>query len=74
MTIEIILLLFVLVILYCLGTGVFYLVRAGSDPAKLAKALTWRVALSFTLFALLFVSYYFGWLKPAISANLLHIN
>lgn len=61
---KIVVILFLLVIIYCLGSGVFYLVRAGTEPGKLARALTWRIALSFSLFIFLFIAYFFGWIQP----------
>lgn len=62
---KIIVVLFLLVILYCLGSGVYYLVgNSKSASRKLARALTWRIALSLGLFLLLFVAYFLGWIHP----------
>ena len=55
---------FLVVIFYCLGSGVFHLVGEGRQPEKLAKVLTWRIGLSFGLFILLFVAYFLGWITP----------
>lgn len=55
---------FLLFIFYCLGSGVYYLVKRGSDPRKLATALTWRIGLSLAVFFLLLVGYFFGWITP----------
>ncbi len=49
-------------ILYCLGSGAFYLTRARGP--MLAKALTWRIILAILLFAFLFLANYMGWIQP----------
>jgi len=59
----IILILFALII-YSLGSGLFYLVSGQADKQRMAKALTWRIGLSLFLFALLFVAFGLGWIKP----------
>lgn len=63
MLIKMIIVLFLLVILYSLGSALFYLVKGRSD-IKVVKALTWCIALSFTLFILLFIAYALGWIHP----------
>jgi len=50
-------------ILYCLGSGLFYLSRRG-EGVSLAKALTWRIVLAFVLFGFLFLAYHMGWVQP----------
>lgn len=64
MTLKIIIISILAIILYCLGSGLFYLVRGGSESSNLAKALTWRILLSLALFALMMLSYFFGWITP----------
>ena len=63
---KIIIILFVLAILWSLGSGLFYLVREkdAKDSARVAKALTWRIGLSLLLFLLLFMAFALGWIKP----------
>ncbi|HLD16853.1 MAG TPA: twin transmembrane helix small protein [Coxiellaceae bacterium] len=63
----IIVILFMLVILYCLGSAGFYLVRKGGRDIQLAKALTWRIVLSLLLFALMVLTFYMGWVQPHFS-------
>lgn len=63
MLVKIIIVLFLLIILYSLGSALFYLVRTNED-FKVVKALTWRIGLSFLLFILLFVAYALGWIQP----------
>lgn len=64
MLFKIIVLLFLVSILYALGSGLFYLVRDKSQSEHVVKALTWRIGLSLTLFILLFIAYALGWIKP----------
>ena len=58
-----VILLFIVAILYCLGSGLIYLLK-DVDSTRMVKALSWRVGLSLFLFMLLFVGFYFGWLHP----------
>jgi hypothetical protein len=53
-------------IVVSLGTGLFHLSRGGGeeDSRKLARALTWRIALSIALFVLLMLAWYFGLIAP----------
>jgi hypothetical protein len=46
-----------------LGKGLYHMNRPG-ESAAVVRSLTWRVALSVSLFALLIVSWHFGWLAP----------
>jgi DUF2909 family protein len=53
-------------IVLSLGTGLFHLARGrdDEDSRKLARALTWRIAISLALFALLMVAWHFGLVSP----------
>ncbi len=53
-----------LAIVYCLGSGIFYLMRDGGKTNRTVKALTWRIALSLALFFLLFVAFALGYIQP----------
>ncbi len=61
---KIIVILFIFVILFCLGSGLFYLVRDKGESKRVAMALTWRIGLSITLFILLIIAFSLGWIKP----------
>jgi len=52
------------IILYCLGSGLYHLVRNESNSVNLVKALTWRIILSVSLFLFIFFAYFMGWLHP----------
>jgi len=64
MLFKLVIVLFILFILYSLGSGLYYLVRDKSRSTRVVKALTWRIGLSLLLFILLFVAYALGWIQP----------
>lgn len=59
-----IILITMFVILYSLGSGLFYLVRDESKTTKTVKALSIRIGISLALFIFLFLAFHFGWLQP----------
>ena len=64
MLVKIAVIVFLLIILYCLGSGLYFLVKEGRNSVAMAKALTWRIGLSIALFALLIFAYAMGWVAP----------
>ncbi len=59
---KIIVLLLVVLILFSLGSGLYFLVKDKGTSERAVKALTWRVGLSVALFALLMAGYYLGFI------------
>jgi hypothetical protein len=57
---KIIVILFMVLILASLGSALYFLVKDKGASTRTAKALTWRVVFSITLFALLMLGYHFG--------------
>ena len=57
---KIIIVLFILFILASLGSALYFLVKDKGTSTRTAKALTWRIALSIALFALLMLGFHFG--------------
>jgi len=53
-----------LVVLYCLGSAAYLMMKDSAHPERMAKALTWRISVSLLLFVLLIVGYYTGWIMP----------
>jgi hypothetical protein len=51
-------------IIASLGHALSSMSSGGQRSQRMAQALTVRVALSVTLFALLLVGYHFGWIQP----------
>ncbi len=47
-----------------LASGLLFLLRDSSDSDRMARALTWRVALSITAFALLLLAGWAGLIEP----------
>ena len=66
MLVKIIIILFLLIIMYSLGSALYYLTheRNEADADRVVKALAWRIGLSLLLFILLFVAYGMGWIQP----------
>ncbi|MGI8896500.1 MAG: twin transmembrane helix small protein [Casimicrobiaceae bacterium] len=52
-------------IVVALFSALVYLYRDGGKGSRVVWALSIRVALSVTLFAFLFLSYWMGWIGPA---------
>ena len=53
-----------LVILFCLGSGLVYLIRDKGESNRTVKALSWRIGLSLALFFLLFIGFALGLIAP----------
>lgn len=65
MLVKAIIILFLLIILYALGSALYFLVRGDkNDEMRFVKALSWRIGLSLLLFILLFVAFWLGWITP----------
>ena len=47
-------------IVFSLGSALFYLMRDRGGSDRMVRALTWRVALSVGLFLILIAAYYLG--------------
>jgi DUF2909 family protein len=59
---KVIVLVFVVLILLSLGSALYYLIKDRGGSNRTVKALTWRVALSITLFVLLMLGFHFGFI------------
>ena len=57
---RIVVILFLVLIVASLGSGLYYLIKDKGQSDRTVKALTIRVALSITLFLLLMLGFYFG--------------
>ena len=56
--------LFIIAILFSLGSALYYLMHDRGDSTRMVKALTFRIGLSVILFILLMVGFATGILKP----------
>lgn len=61
---KIIVIIAMILILYSLGSGMYYLLNDKAESTRTVKALTWRIGLSLALFIFLFIAFHFGWLHP----------
>jgi len=57
---SVLVILLLLAIVGSLFSGLFFLYRDRGNGSKMVKALTWRIALSITLFLLLLAGFRFG--------------
>ncbi len=55
---------FLLVILWNLGAGLYYMLVDKGQTKRTVKALTWRIGLSVALFLLVVLAIYMGWITP----------
>ena len=53
-----------LAIVVALFSGMFYLLKDGSDKRRVVKALSWRVGLQLALILFLVLAYFMGWIQP----------
>jgi hypothetical protein len=60
--IKIIVLLLIVLILFSLASGLYYLVKDRGTSDRTVRALTWRVGLSVALVVLLVAGYYLGFI------------
>ena len=63
---RIVVLVFIALILASLGSALYFLVKDKGNSTRTAKALTWRVAFSITLFSLLMLAYHFGFISSKL--------
>ncbi len=63
---KIVVLLFIFLILASLGSALYFMVKDKGTSKRTAKALTWRIAFSITLFALLMVGFHFGFIPTKL--------
>ena len=57
---RIVVYLFVIFIIFSLGSALYYLVKDKGQSDRTVKALTVRISLSIILFVMLMAGYYFG--------------
>lgn len=56
---------FLLIIVWCLGTAFYYLLRDQGRGERTVWRLTWRVGLSLVLLGLIYLAFLFGWVQPS---------
>lgn len=64
MLIKIFVIVLLIIIVYCLASAVFFMLRDKGGSRSMVKALTWRISLSLGLFILLLIAFFLGWITP----------
>ncbi len=59
---KIIVVVLLLLVVVSLFSGLFFMYRDKGDSKRMVNALTIRIILSLTIFAIMMASYYFGWI------------
>ena len=62
--IKSIILILLLLIIISLAAGMFTLIKDRNKTDRTVKFLTFRIVLSISLFVLLIVSFFMGWIQP----------
>lgn len=64
MIIKYLIVIVMIAIVISLGSGLFFMLKNEGGSKQMVNSLTVRIALSVTLFVLLFVAWYFGLIQP----------
>ncbi len=64
MIMKILIIAVMLAILFSLFRGLYFLATGKQDSKKTVNSLSWRIGLSITLFLLILIGIYMGWLEP----------
>ncbi|HMK14883.1 MAG TPA: twin transmembrane helix small protein [Burkholderiales bacterium] len=64
MIVRVIVFLFIAVILFSLGSALYYLIKDKGQSERTVKALTVRITFSIVLFLILMLGFYFGLISP----------
>lgn len=64
MIVRIIVFLFIAVILFSLGSALYYLIKDKGQTERTVRALTVRITFSIVLFLILMLGFYFGLISP----------
>ncbi len=65
MAIKILIFIFLISILYSLGSSLIFLVRDHGEGDRMVRRLTWRIGLSMVLILFLWGAYQLGWIEPS---------
>jgi len=65
MFVKIVIIVFLLVILYTLGSSFYFMLKDKGGGDRALKRLMWRIGLSIFLLVLFFVMVKLGWIEPS---------
>lgn len=63
MLIKGVIFIFLLTILYTLGSSFYFMVKDNGEGDRTVKRLTWRIGFSLLLLALLYLMFLLGWIE-----------
>ena len=65
MLVKAVIIIFILTILYTLGSSFYFMVKDKGEGDRMLKRLMWRIGLSIFLLLLLYVMFRLGWIQPS---------
>ena len=65
MLVKAVIIIFLLIILYALGSSFFFMVKDKGEGDRMLKRLMWRVGLSIFLLLILYGMFLMGWIEPS---------
>jgi hypothetical protein len=65
MLVKAVIIIFLLTILYTLGSSFYFMVKDKGEGDRALKRLMWRIGLSIMLLVLLYVMFLLGWIEPS---------
>lgn len=65
MLVKAVIIIFILTILYTLGSSFYFMVKDKGEGDRALKRLMWRIGLSIFLLLLLYVMFRLGWIQPS---------
>ena len=61
---KVIIVIMLVLILFSLGSALYFLMTERDNSERMVKALTWRIGLSILLFLFLLIAFAMGWITP----------
>jgi hypothetical protein len=65
MLVKTVIIIFLFVILYTLGSSFYFMVKDKGQGDRMLKRLMWRIGLSIFLLLVLYVFFLLGWIQPS---------
>jgi hypothetical protein len=65
MPVKVIIIIFLFVILYTLGSSFYFMVKDKGQGDRMLKRLMWRIGLSIFLLLVLYIMFLLGWIEPS---------
>jgi hypothetical protein len=65
MLVKAVIVVFLLIILFTLGSSFYFMVRDAGEGTRTLRRLAWRIGLSLLLLAVLYGMFLLGWIEPS---------